>query len=65
MKQPHTESDVRHTDDQQNTGTHYKPGTKEAGGADRFGGTRAGQENVEKPRRSESARKRPDGKPSS
>ncbi|MBV9735116.1 MAG: hypothetical protein JO209_04345 [Acidisphaera sp.] len=49
MKQPHTEQTVQHTDDQQNTGTHKKPGTPEAGGADRFGGTRAGAENVEKP----------------
>jgi hypothetical protein len=25
MKQPHTEETVRHTEDQQNTGTHKKP----------------------------------------
>jgi hypothetical protein len=48
MKQPHTESDVQHTDNQQNTGNHPKPGTPEKGGADKFGGTRAGAENVEK-----------------
>ena len=47
MKQPHTEEAVRHTDDAQNTGTHKKPGASDAKGADRFGGTRAGQENVE------------------
>jgi hypothetical protein len=47
MKQPHTEEAVRHTDDEQNTGTHKKPGAPDAKGADRFGGTRAGQENVE------------------
>lgn len=47
MKQPHTEDTVRHTDDQQNTGTHKKPGAGEEKGADRFGGTRTGQENVE------------------
>jgi hypothetical protein len=47
MKQPHTEQGVQHTDDQQNTGTHKKPGSKEERGADKFGGTRAGQENVE------------------
>jgi hypothetical protein len=47
MKQPHTEQTVRHTDDQQNTGTHKKPGAPDAKGADRFGGTRTGQENVE------------------
>jgi hypothetical protein len=49
MKQPHTESDVQHTDDEQNTGNHKKPGTPESHGADRFGGTRTGKENVEKP----------------
>ncbi|HYE48341.1 MAG TPA: hypothetical protein VEB20_02040 [Azospirillaceae bacterium] len=32
--------------DQQHTGNHQKPG-QEQGGADRFGGTRAGAENVE------------------
>ena len=47
MKQPHTEQTVDHTNDQQNTGNHYKPNTGEAGGADRLGGTRAGAENVE------------------
>ena len=47
MKQPHTEETVRHSDDQQNTGTHKKPGAEDAKGADRFGGTRTGQENVE------------------
>lgn len=47
MKQPHTEQAVRHTDDEQNTGNHKKPGTQEAHGADRVGGTRAGKENVE------------------
>jgi hypothetical protein len=47
VKQPHTEETVRHTDDQQNTGTHKKPGAPDQKGADRFGGTRAGSENVE------------------
>ena len=47
MKQPHTEQSVEHTDDQQNTGNHHKPGTKDAGGPDKFGGTRKGAENVE------------------
>ena len=47
MKQPHTESAVKHTDDEQNTGNHPKPGTEQKGGADRLGGTRAGKENVE------------------
>ena len=49
MKQPHTEEAVEHTDTQQNTGNHKKPGTAEAHGADKFGGTRAGAKNVEKP----------------
>jgi hypothetical protein len=47
MKQPHTEGSVEHTDDQQNTGNHKKPDAPDAKGADRFGGTRAGAENVE------------------
>ncbi len=47
MKQPHIERTVQHTDDQQNTGTHKKPGAPDAKGADRFGGSRAGKENVE------------------
>ena len=51
MRQPGTEKDVKHTDDQQNTGNHKKPGTPEAGGADRFGGTRKGAENVENTKR--------------
>lgn len=44
MKQPHTEGTVEHTDGQQNTGNHNKPGVP---GADALGGTRAGAENVE------------------
>lgn len=47
MKQPHTEKSIDHTDDQQNTGNHKKPGVKDAGGADKFGGTRTGADNVE------------------
>jgi hypothetical protein len=47
MKQPHTEQTVEHTDDQQNTGNHRKPGAVDAGGADKLGGTRKGAENVE------------------
>lgn len=49
MKQPHTEATIKHTDDEQNTGNHKKPGAPDAGGADRFGGTRAGAENLEDP----------------
>ncbi|MBV9782851.1 MAG: hypothetical protein JO264_03445 [Acidisphaera sp.] len=49
MKQPHTEKSIKHTEGQQNTGNHPKPGAKTKGGADRFGGTRARAENVEKP----------------
>ena len=51
MKQSHTEETVRHTDDQQNTGTHKKPGAPDEKGADRFGGSRAGSENVEPARK--------------
>jgi hypothetical protein len=47
MKQPHTETTVQHTDDQQNTGNHKKPGAAEAGRTDRIGGTRAGADNIE------------------
>ena len=47
MKQPHTEQTIKHTDDEQNTGNHKEPGARDAGGADRFGGTRQGAENVE------------------
>jgi len=46
MKEPHTEESVQHSDDQQNTGNHKKPGQPDTHGADRFGGTRTGMENV-------------------
>ena len=48
MDQKHTEQSIEHTDDQQNTGNHKKPGAPAAGGADAFGGTRKGAENLEK-----------------
>jgi len=47
VKTPHTETAIDHTDGQQNTGNHKKPGTPDEKGAERFGGTRAGAENVE------------------
>ena len=47
MKQPHTEQKVEHTNDQQNTGNHKKPDAPDQSGADRFGGTRTGADNVE------------------
>ena len=47
MKQPHTEDSIQHTDDEQDTGNHKKPGFPDAGGADKFGGTRAGAETLE------------------
>ena len=47
MKQNHTEEDIVHTDDDQNTGNHKVPDAMDAKGADRFGGTRSGSENVE------------------
>ncbi len=50
MKQPHTEAEVDHTEDQQNTGNHRNSEAK-AGGSDRVGGTRTGAKNVEPPSR--------------
>ncbi len=47
MNQAHTEETIEHTDDEQDTGNHKKPGTPDAHGADRFGGTRTGAENLE------------------
>ena len=47
MKQAHSEQSIEHTDDEQDTGNHKTPGAADAGGADRFGGTRAGSQNVE------------------
>ncbi len=47
MKQPHSEDTIQHTDDEQDTGNHKIPDAADAGGADRFGGTRAGSQNVE------------------
>ena len=49
VKQPHTEETIDHTDGQQDTGNHKKPGAPDAGGADKLGGTRAGAENLEHP----------------
>lgn len=46
-QRPGTEAHVHHSEDQQNTGNHKQPDAADAGGADRFGGTRAGAENVE------------------
>ncbi|MBV9538500.1 MAG: hypothetical protein JOY70_06170 [Acidisphaera sp.] len=47
-QQPHTEESVAHSEGQQNTGNHHRPDAPDAGGADRFGGTRTGAENVER-----------------
>lgn len=47
MKQAHTEETIAHTGDEQNTGNHKAPDAPDAKGADRFGGSRAGSENVE------------------
>ena len=47
MKQPHTEESIEHTDGEQDTGNHKVPGQPDTGGADQFGGTRAGAENFE------------------
>ncbi len=46
-KQPHTEEAVKHTENQQDTGNHMRPGTPEAANAGRLGGTRKGAGNVE------------------
>lgn len=46
-EQPHTEKNIDHVEGQQDTGNHKKPGSPEAHGADKFGGSRAGSENVE------------------
>jgi hypothetical protein len=48
MKQPHTEQSIAHAENQQNTGHHKKLGTPDQHRTDRFGGTRAGRENIEK-----------------
>ena len=48
MEQKHTEKTIEHTEGEQNTGNHKKPGSSDAGGADRFGGSREGSQNVEK-----------------
>ena len=56
MKQPHTETSIKHTDDEQDTGNHKVEGAEDAKGADRFGGTRAGAETLEHgPKRGEPA----------
>ena len=47
MKQKHTEGAIDHTDGEQNTGNHKVDDTASAKGADRFGGTRAGAQNIE------------------
>ena len=60
MKQPHTEGAIDHTDGEQDTGNHKKPDTSETGGADRFGGTRAGSANVEPVEPAESVQSGPD-----
>jgi hypothetical protein len=49
MEQKHTEGSIEHTDDEQDTGNHKKPGAPDSKGADKFGGSRAGAENVETP----------------
>ena len=46
MKQPHTEGELSHTSDQQNTGNHRSDHAL-PGGSDKLGGHRVGAENVE------------------
>lgn len=50
MEQKHTEQSIEHTNGQQDTGNHKKPGMPDTKGADKFGGTRTGAENVEEPK---------------
>lgn len=47
MKQPNTETSIKHSDDEQDTGNHKVDGAEDAKGADRFGGTRTGAETLE------------------
>ena len=47
MEHKHTEEHTEHTHDQQDTGNHKKPDAPDAGGADRYGGSRTGSGNVE------------------
>ncbi len=44
-----SETLIQRDAEEQNTGNHKTEGAKDAGGADRFGGTRAGAQNVERP----------------
>lgn len=48
MQQKHTEETVEHSEGQQDTGNHKQKGAPDSKGADRFGGTRAGADNVER-----------------
>ncbi|MBV9655726.1 MAG: hypothetical protein JOZ42_14320 [Acetobacteraceae bacterium] len=47
MNDPKPEQPTEPEQQQQHTGNHPKPGEADKGGADRFGGTRTGAENVE------------------
>jgi len=44
---PNAETEIQKDMEQQDTGNHKAPGAPDAKGADRFGGTRTGAENVE------------------
>ena len=44
---PNSETYIRQDMEQQDTGNHKAPGAPDKGGADKFGGTRTGAENVE------------------
>ena len=45
---PNAEASIQPEMEQQDTGNHKKPGAPDEHGADKFGGTRQGAENVEK-----------------
>ncbi len=47
VKTPASSEPEQPEQDQQHTGNHKQPGAADEGGADRFGGTRTGAENVE------------------
>jgi hypothetical protein len=46
---PNAETAIQREMEQQDTGNHAKPGARDDHGADKFGGTRQGAENVEQP----------------
>ena len=61
MPQSHTGTTIDHSAGDQNTGNHKVPGAPDERGADRFGGSRAGAQNVEdRPDQADSVQVGPD-----